>query len=155
MSEANLLCSRPHSRTVDFNTSRFIVANWRGLNVDGVHLEMGAEIPSGVLPPDALQREYEAPPRNIELLEFALTIPAYREACARQGVDIEAALKPPPPPPAPKVEPPPPAPKPKKPALDLEKLTKDQLLDLCSKYKLSAHGTFKQIRERIAAHLEQ
>lgn len=158
MSEAHLLCSRPHARYVDFKTSRFVVGIWRGLNVGGSHLEMGDEIPQGVLSPDALQREYEAPPRTIELLEYALTVPSLREACARRGVGTKATLSPdavpgspgstPPP-----VDPPPPE-RPKSKAAEVEAMTKDEVLGYCKKHKLPVHGTYKQIRERILAHLE-
>lgn len=78
-----LLTDRPHSRYVDFLTSRFVVSRDLGLNLGDKKLEMGDEIPAGALSTRALRLEYDA--FHIDLLSYAQTVPALREACARRA----------------------------------------------------------------------
>lgn len=75
-----LLCDRPHVRTVDFRNSRFVVSKAIGLNVDGRHLEMGDDVPVGVLSEEALRQIYDTPLRLIETFEFAQQIPELHQA---------------------------------------------------------------------------
>jgi hypothetical protein len=83
-----LLCDRPHSRFVDFKTSRFVVG--RGsVKIGDKTFERGEEIPRGALDPDVMRMEYEPPLARVEVLEHALKDPDLREACARSGVLVE------------------------------------------------------------------
>jgi hypothetical protein len=88
-----LLCARPHIKTVNFASGRFVVAVEAGLRIgtkEGVRqLEFGDEVPVGALDTEALRCLYEVlSPHPIETLEYAMTIPELREAHARRsGVD--------------------------------------------------------------------
>jgi len=93
LSALRLLCDRPHSSRVDFAASRFVVATGLGLNINGRRLERGDLVPQGEVSADALRREYEPPLRRLELLEYALTDPDLREACASRGVIPEEGNK--------------------------------------------------------------
>jgi len=135
MPELTLLCSRPHVRDVDFRNSRFVVSTGVGLNVDGVHLEMGDEVPPGSLNEYALASEYDAT-RRIEVLDYAMTLPHLREACARRGVVVEA--------PQPYVFIP-----------DLSELTVEELTELCSEQGLPTGGNAKALRRRLEAHFKK
>ncbi len=83
------LCARPHTRTIDYDASRFVVSKECGLDTDAGHLEYGDEVPRGLLSANALRQVYEPPLSRIELLEYAVTIPDLREACARRGVKLQ------------------------------------------------------------------
>jgi hypothetical protein len=85
---STLLCDRPPARFVDW-TSRFVVCKGVGLTVGEKHLEMGDEVPAGVLSAEALRQVYDTPLALIQLIEFAWTIPPLREACARRGVTYD------------------------------------------------------------------
>ena len=90
---APLLCDRPHPSEVDFETSRFVVADWCGMRIgtkSGTKLlELGDEVPRGALDAESLRMEYEVPMRRIETIEFAMKLDHLREACARRGVRID------------------------------------------------------------------
>lgn len=153
-----LFSDRIPPQSVDYDTSRFVVSTIAGLNVDGQKLEMGDEVPHGVLSAYALQCEYQRPPGRIELLRYALTVPDLREACARRGVDVTGVLADSDSNPAPdkvdgeehdvriehEVEPVP----------DLEKLNKEELKSLCERSGLSTNGSEKSLRRRLAALLD-
>lgn len=79
-----LFCDRPHVKTVDFVNSRFIVSKACGLDVNGQHLEMGDELPGGVLNEYALREIYEPPLSLIEVFEHAVKDPALLAACLRR-----------------------------------------------------------------------
>jgi len=131
-------CARPHERFVDFDNSRFVVGKATGLNIPGEkqlqHLEMGDEIPRGVLSAIALRQEYDTPLANIELIEFAMTRPELREACARRGVTLT--------PPKPIVVLP-----------DLNKLSHEELILLCTEQGVEHRGSAATLRKRLAATL--
>ncbi len=124
----NLYCSRPHPKGIDWAATRFVVATWRGLDVDGKHLEMGDEVPPGSLPARSLAEEYAAMLR-IETLDHAMTVPALREACARRGVAVEA--------------------KPEVFVPDLNDLSLAELVDLCDRRGLGTGGNRKQLLARL------
>lgn len=123
--------------TIDYATSRFVVCKATGLNVAGKHLEMGDEVPRGVLNALTLQTEYEPPLHRIELIEAAIQDPNLREACARRGVVLEASEDP-----KPQVVLPP-----------LDDLDRDELILLCESLGLSTHGNQKQLRKRLETKL--
>jgi len=130
---ASTLCDRPNARFVDW-TSRFVVGKGVGLNVSGKHLEMGDEVPGGVLSADALRQVYDTPLALIELIEFAWKNPELREACARRGVTLDIT------PPKPQIVLP-----------DLTELTRDELILLCGELGVPADGTAKSLRQRLSA----
>ncbi len=135
MPELTLLCSRPHVKDVDFARARFIVSTVQGLLVDGIHLEMGDEVPPGALSAYALTSEYDAT-RRIETIDHAMTLPHLREACARRGVTVEAT------------------PKPEVFVPDINELSLAELVDLCGQYDLGVHGNRKQLLARLRSYLE-
>ena len=140
-----LMCARPHEKSVDFTAGRFVVCTGRGIDigtVDGVrHLEMGDEVPDGALTEQALRQLYERPVHAIETVEHAATLPHLREACARWGsVAVEeekeevqdrgAKLR------------------------DLDQLSRAQLAALCRRGGLSNVGSRESLRDRLASLLE-
>ena len=138
-----LLCDRPLARNADFNVARLVVSTVRGLNVNGQHLEMGDEVPSGVLTARALQQEYEPPLRSIELIDFAFKIPSLREACLQRGVvfnpdEVQAPVPEPEPLHAKIIHP------------DPDSLSRSELAELCRVNGLSDAGSWKQLRKRVA-----
>lgn len=82
-----LLCNRPHVDSVDFTDARLIVSKSCGLDLGERHLEMGDEIPRGVLSVEALRLIYDTPLRLIETLDYAVQDPSLLEACLRRGAD--------------------------------------------------------------------
>jgi len=142
MMDTKLYCSRPHVKSVDFQASRFVVRT--PITVSGRRLEMGDLVPEGELSEDALRQEYDRPLRRIELLEYALSDPDLREACARRGLDVSGVLT------DHNVPDPPPT---SSPTLNLDSLDKDQLADLCKANGLPTHGSRKALRDRLAALL--
>jgi hypothetical protein len=143
-------CARPHEKTVDFRTSRFVVGKACGINTSAGHLAMGDEVPSGILSEIALRQLYNAYtafPGLIETVESALNNPdpVVREACARRGVVLENKMQP-----AEEVERMPVASS----ALDgLEELNRKQLAQLCGKYDLEASGNRAELIARLKASL--
>lgn len=135
----SLFCARPHVRTVDPRTARFVVGKVCGLDVNGRHLEMGEEVPRGVLSDEAIRQIYDTPLRRIETIEFAFQDEALRAECLRHGVQIEK----------PRAEEP--APAPARP--DLDELDFPELVRLCKKYHLSHVGNTRQLRQRLSAVL--
>jgi hypothetical protein len=144
-----LLCDRPHERSIDFETSRFIVSKATGLDVNGIHLEMGDEVPEGGLSPRALRQVYEPPLSLIESLDYVKSMddPYLREACARRGIVLEDSQQPPTEPATEPitVE----APKPKFKAAQLDKLTRNGLVALCAKNGLPTDGNKSDLRSRL------
>lgn len=128
------LCDRPLSKFVDFETSRFVVATGVGLNIGGKHLEMGDEIPKGIVSADALRCEYEPPLSRIQLLEFALKDEVLLEACTRRGT-LEAQTKP-------EIIIP-----------NFEKLTRKELVLLCEEQHLPFHGSKTDLCQRLTSAL--
>jgi hypothetical protein len=135
-----LLCARPHVKEVDFAASRFVVRNGRGIDLgrDGVvcHLEMGDEVPAGVLDEYALKCLYDAT-REIDTLDYAATVPYLREACARRGtiaaepetkLDAERRER----------------------LRELELLSKKQMQDLCRRRGIRDDGPREKLRDRLA-----
>ena len=93
---------------------------------------MGDLVPEGVLSAEALRLEYGAPPANLELLEFAMTLPYLREACARRGVMVEE-------------------PKPVIMIPDYSTLDREELVLLCSEQGLPTTGNKQQLCKRLMA----
>jgi hypothetical protein len=156
MPELHLQCNRPHPNAVDYDISRFVVATSAGLNVNGQRLEMGDEVPLGVLSAYALQCEYSRPPGRIELLQYAMTDPDLREAYARRRADAGDPMG---------SEPEPKEKSggeehdvqidhevpdsPSEPTVDLEKQSKKQLQELCERSGLSDVGLKKDLIQRL------
>jgi hypothetical protein len=140
MSEGlRLLCDRPRACDVDFNTSRFVVSKACGITVGDRKLELGEEVPKGVLSANALRMEYEPPLSHLELLEYIwLSDPNLREACARRGVSFDITPKP----------------KSKVVLPDLDKLNRGELVLLCELNGLSTDGTKQQLRKSLTALLD-
>jgi hypothetical protein len=166
---SDLLCARPHVKTVDFRASRLVVGRGAGIDIgtsEGVrHLEMGEEVPAGVLNDYTLRCLYDAPVRAIETLDYALTIPRFREACARKGIvgaDVKIERTPEPAehavPAALSETAEPEDANPSKVFVsseELDLLGKKQLSDLCYKSGLRIDGTKQMLRDRLAAALER
>jgi hypothetical protein len=85
-----LLCDRPLPHTLDFVTARFVVGKVSGLNVNGLILSMGDEIPQGALTARALPQAYERPLRQIEEISFAFQCPDLRIICESRGTKYSA-----------------------------------------------------------------
>lgn len=146
-----LLCDRPHTRFVDYETSRFVVTTCKGLTVPSGRLEFGDEVPAGALSPDALRQEYEPPLRRIDLIEFAMRDPIFREACARRGVTLEDE------PEQPDSKPPStvseneqePTVESSSQKLDFDSMKRGALRDFCRLRGINDKGSTGQIRERL------
>ncbi len=147
------LMSRPQSRVIDFETSRFVVGADCGLSTDQGRLPYGAEVPAGILSAEALRQVYEPPLRRIELFEYAAKIPDLVEACASHGISIEELTG--------SSEPPvksPEIPVTTSAAIvvappDFDKMTKTELTAWCEERDIPTHGTIDKIRKRIAHYL--
>lgn len=154
---------RPDENAVNYETSRFVVGKHTGLKLGDQVLPIGTEIPRGTLSARALRQVYQRPLRLIETFEYAMTMDHVREAYARlygpsagepQQTNEQPALQP-----APKASAPEPAtavtptPAPSNP-VDLNTLSNAELVRLCRQLGIEAHGTRKQLRERLAAQLD-
>lgn len=147
MPELELLCDRPHFDRIDYETSRFIVAQ-DGTPVNkALGLTMGDEIPRGALDARTLRLEYKC--FRIEVDSYAATKPYLREACARRGVRLDQ-------------------PAPSSPASQpvvsdararviamLDPLTRRELTKMCEDHGLSSDGSKQDLRERLAALLDR
>jgi hypothetical protein len=150
---SKMLCDRPHESVVDYDTARFVVSTGSGLSVNGTRLEMGDEVPSGALSAYALRCEYSRPPGRIETLEYALTDPDLREACARRGMDVDALTSTLAPPATPLSEAAQPSTR-ETLLLELDQKDRKELAELCEQSGLPTNGSRKQLRDRLAALLD-
>lgn len=152
-----LSCSRPHIRTVDFQTARFVVAKVCGLDVDGRHLERGDEVPAGALSEVALRQIYDTPLRRIETVEYAFTQDeALRTECLSHGVPPPGDLPVPEEMPltetdqmADEEE----VPRAKVIAPDLDRLSYGDLVELCKENGVNSNGNKHQLKKRLVALL--
>lgn len=78
---------RPHFASVDYETSRFVVATAGGIIGTGRTIENGEEIPRGMFDGRTLRALYRT--HRIETFAFANELPELREACARKGVMLD------------------------------------------------------------------
>lgn len=83
-----LLCDRPHEKTLDFDTARFVVGKSCGINVGGQRLERGDLVPEGVLNSSALREMYDTPLALIEVVEHSIKDPGLMEAMIVRGTFI-------------------------------------------------------------------
>lgn len=146
-----LFCARPHAKTIDFATARFVVTKACGLDIPNRHLEMGEEIPQGALDEYALRCEYEPPLRRIELLDFALTDPDLKDLVLLRRESPPTSVQGSSPEPE-KVEVPPAKQEAKrlpikKSALSL--LTHSQLVKFCDQMGVPTDGSKQQLRDRL------
>ena len=147
-----LSCSRPHIRTVDFRTSRFVVAKACGLDVDGRHLERGDEVPAGALSETALRQIYDTPLRRIETVEYAFTQDeALRTECLARGVPPPGDL--PEPEETPLTADEEEVPRARVIAPDLDSLPYGDLVELCKENGVNSNGNKHQLKKRLSAFL--
>jgi len=136
------LCDRPSSKVIDFEHSRFVVANCRGLELGDRVLQRGDEILPGTLPLPVLKLEYEH--HRIELVKHAKGDALLSEACALRGTRLED-------PPAVQPDPEPPAAPDKSFADEFDGMARKDLVAICEKRRIPAYGTRDEILSRLRA----
>lgn len=138
---------------IDFEASRFVVVAGSGLVIGRQKYEQGDEVPRGALDTDTLREQYEPPLRLIELFDIAVQDPEIREACARRGTlpdpeDSDEMFV------AEEVDQASQSDSSSQPVtLDLDNLSRQQLVRLCERYDLSTNGSKQQLKQRILESL--
>jgi hypothetical protein len=135
---AILYCERPHPKTVNFETARFIVGKSCGVEINGRHFYLGDEVPKGVLTTRALRELYELPYRRIETLEYAQRVPSLnaileRNQALREGYErLKFAVR--------DCE--------SKPD-EIDSLPHKDLVELCKNNGLKYNGKTEELRKRL------
>lgn len=129
------LCDRIDPRLIDFETSRFVVANCRGIETAQGLIKRGEEMPHGLLTARGLRLEYEQ--HRIETVEFTQKDPLLSEACALAGVELDPVAH---------------KQQERKKFLDsIATMTRKDLQVLARKHGVSSEGNQYELHQRLAA----